>query len=250
MAQFNSYTNVSSLNGADEVLVWQSGAVKNAELNDIQDFVSGASRWSEVPSASYTSTPASTTTITVSDTSMFKAGLPVKATQGGTDRYFIIDSVGAGTVTLRGPSLGATAISTLYVGKPEMVQEVFLSLSGAYGAAASTTLLATIEGTAYRWRTGAAALVQASYAHETPDSAGAAMMNVLVNGSRVVADDPSATGEFGTYVDGTLSWNDSTLVDDSTYQIARGQSVELECVYAGTTKDHSNLSVSLTFVLI
>lgn len=246
MPAFNSYTSVSSLNLADTLLVYQSSTVKQATLTNVQTLLGEASRWVETDTGSYTSTPASDTSITMSDTSTVKAGLPIRVTQGGTLYYFIVHSVTASTsITVHGPALGATAITKLEVGKPEQVCEMQLYVSGIYAASTSTTVLATIMETYTRWRAGKAYMVQAGFLNGTADTTSAPRVDVLIDGTGVIADNSSA----GVDVSSAATWNDSTSVESANYDINRGEAIELQVSVAGGAGDVSDLTVSLTLIL-
>lgn len=246
MPQFNSYTSVGSLNLADTILVYQGGAVLQATMTDVSTLIGDASRWTEISGSSYTSTPASDTSITMSDTSGVKAGLPIRVTQGGTLYYLIVHSVTANTsISVRGPALGATAITKLEIGKPEQVVELSLYVSGVYAAATSTTVMASIMDAYFRWRAGKAYMVQAGFLNGTADSTSAPRVDVLIAGTGAIADNSSA----GVDVSSSATWNDSSSVESASYTIERGDAIELEVSVAGGAGDVADLTVSLTLIL-
>jgi len=241
MAQFNTYGSASALSSSDTALVYQSGAVKQATMQQVIDLTADASRWIEKPSSQWTATAASSTSITFSDTSGLAKGLPLRVVIGAATLYVIIDSISGSTVNVRGPSVSGT-ISSIHYGKPEQVSELNFFVSGFFAASTSTTLLDTYMNTYYKWRGPAAYAVQACFVSATADGVSAPVMQVLAGGNRVVSGSGVTLGSAG-------SWAESTTVDSSNYALSRGDAMELEVVTAGGDGGASDMTVSLTLVL-
>jgi len=250
MPQFNSYASASALSNADTLLVYQGGAVKQATVAQVETSVSDASRWVTVPTSSYTATPASATTITMSSTTGLAPGLPLRVTNSSGNLYTIIDSIAGGVVTVRGPAINGAGITALAYGKPEQISEMSLFVASYFSLTTTTTLMASVMEAYFRWRGPAAYIVQAGFVNDQADGTSAPRMNVLRTPSggsavRVIADNTNAGVDLGN----AGVWADSVNVQSANYQISRGDSLELEVVTAGGDGGASNLTVSLTFVL-
>lgn len=242
MAQFNTYGAASTLGSSDTALVYQSGAVKQATMQQVLDLTASASRWIEKGSSTYTAgNSGNDSVITFSDTSGLSAGLPLKVVIGAATLYVIIESVVSSTVTVRGPSVDGT-ISSIHYGKPEQVSELNFYVSGFFAQTTGTSLLDTFMNTYYKWRGPTAYAVQASFVSATADGSSAPVLQVLAGGSRVVDGTGVTLGSAG-------SWAESTLVNASNYALTRGTNMELEVVTAGGDGAASDMTVSLTLVL-
>jgi hypothetical protein len=241
MAQFNTYGSASALTSGDTALVYQSGAVKQATMQQVLDLTADASRWIEKPSSQWTATAASSTSITFSDTSGLAAGLPLRVVIGAATYYVIIDSISGSTVNVRGPSVSGT-ISAIHYGKPEQVSELSFYVSGYFAATTSTTLLDSFMNSYYKWRGPAAYAVQACAVAGVADSSTAPTVQVLAGGNRLIDGTGLQLSTAGT-------WVESTLMNASNYAITRSDSMELEVVTAGGGGDAQDMTVTLTLVL-
>lgn len=241
MAQFNTYGSASALSSSDTALVYQSGAVKQATMQQVLDLTADASRWIEKPSSQWTATAASSTSITFSDTSGLAAGLPLKVVISAATYYVIIDSISGSTVNVRGPSVSGT-ISSIHYGKPEQVSELSFYVSGYFAASTSTTLLDSFMNSYYKWRGPAAYAVQACAVTGAADGVSAPVVQVLAGGNRLVDGSGITLAAAGT-------WAESTLMNSSNYELSRGDAMELEVVTAGGDGAAQDMTVTLTLVL-
>lgn len=204
-------------------------------------------RWQEVGTSSYTATPASTSTITFSDTSGLRTGLPVRYTYGGATYYGVITAVSVDSlVTVAGaPMVVATDLTKLEVGPPEAVQVLTLFVDGTYGDAADTDLLANDMASPMKWMQGDAYLVAFSAIHGTADGTAQPKVNVQIDNSAVSTDDSNNGVQVGT------SWVDNGAVEISAanYTATWGDEIEVACTVAGTDGDAEDLTVQCVFVM-
>lgn len=243
---------VSLLADADTLFVLQAGVPKRVTLSELVDYVVNETEepgWTTIAASKYTATPASTSTITMSDTSDLAVGLPVRYTYNNLAYYGIVTSIAANaSITIAGAPLDlGHPITELCVGAANRVEQVDLHVAGVWDDAVQD-LLATVESRYFKWQRGRAYLVAFSATQHGVDS-GAAQpyLNVKVNGN-LVSTAESNKGIQLSAVAG--AWVDHPAVALSTayYAIARGQSIELRCTQAGTTGDAAGLTVSLVFV--
>jgi hypothetical protein len=246
MAQFNTYSSASTpLNNADTLLVYQSGAVKQATMGNVISLTADASRWTLVSSSNYTATAASASSITFSNTTGLYAGLPLRINIASSDYYCIIDSISGGTVNVRGPAINIGTISSIHQGKPEQVSEISFFVAGFFATNTSTTLLATEMQSYYKWRAAPCYAVQASFITNQADGVSAPKMQILAGGSRLIADNSNT----GVTLTSAGSYAESTLMNSTNYSIVRGDAMELEVVTAGGDGNAADLTATLTLVL-
>lgn len=222
-----------------------SNALKVATISNLAE----AMRWKKVVTTKYTAIPASTSSITMSDTGDMAVGLPVRYTYNGSTYYGIVSAVSASaSITVNGAPLNtAHALTALEVGTPEMVKQVDFHIEADYDGTAQN-ILATIGKKSYKWFGGDAYLVAFSAAHATADTgATQPYLNVKIGGSLVSTN---ATNN-GLQLSGTANtWvnNSAVAISASNYDISHGDAVEIACTVIGTNGDADNLSVSCLFV--
>ena len=92
-------------------------------------------RWKWIANEVFTATPASTSRITMSDTTQMAEGLPLRYRWNDTLYYGIITAVSANAyVDLAGAPLNASySLQGLWVGLPEMVAIETFNLDGVFG---------------------------------------------------------------------------------------------------------------------
>jgi len=237
---------------ADLFYVTQSGTEKKLTLSSLTAHVVEQARtlpWTEVDAAKYTATPASTSTITMSDTSDFAVGVPVKYAYGGTTYYGVVTAVSSNTLlTIAGAALDTgVALTALSVGIPEMMHVEEIVVTSQFGDTAQD-ILAEVEERYLKWQRADAYLVAFSGTLHWIDS-GAAQpkINVKIEGSLVGTQD-SNKGITLSAVAGTWVDSSAVAISAANYSIVRGEDIEIRCTEAGTTGDAESLSVSLVFV--
>jgi len=203
--------------------------------------------WRVIDTADFTATPASTSTLTMSDTSAVYVGDGIKYTDGRGTYYAIVTAVSANTsITIAGAAFDTGSdVTALYVGNNKVIQTAFF-ISGTY-ADGTGDLLAADMNTYEKWQGRKAYLVSFSAVHKTADT-GAAQpkINVKVNGSAVSTNDSNNGVQLSTA--GTWVDNSAIAINTSNYDINRGESIEINCTAAGTNSNASDLTVSLVFV--
>ncbi len=197
----------------------------------------GSGGWVAVPSASFTSTPASTSTLTfgVDHSSIIKAGMAIKYTIAATTYYGVITVMASNLMTIAGPPLGA-AVTALYYGGGT-VRNVEFVISGALGVT-SNTLLAAVRKAPYVWRYQPSYLVKNSFWAYTCDTGGMSA-SALVGGATL------GTGYVAMVADKT--WYHSVVdILPAAYACVYGTAIELS--YVADAGDASDLVALLTFV--
>jgi hypothetical protein len=254
---FSTYTTAldatTALADADVMYLLQSGTAKKTTIGDISDYIVDQAQdrpWSEVNSSKYTATPPSTSTITMSDTTDFEIGYPVKYTYGGQTYYGVVTAISANSLlTIAGPALNvAQEVTALYAGTPErVIYKDFFIDTAAFNAAQDIFSAVTYQR--YRWNMGPAYLVSFSGTLGSLDTgANQPKINVKVAGNLVSTDD-SNKGLTLSSVAGTWVDNTAATVSSSYYDIDRHDAVDIRCTEAGTNGDAYCLTATLVFVL-
>ena len=245
--KFSDFTAGTTLNPTDYMVGVQAGVNKRFSGDVLQTIFAS---YRVVPTTKYTALAASSSTITMSDTSDFYTGLPVRFKVGSTAYYALCTAVTASTsITIAGATLspsGLATLSELAVGPPGHVQILPLFVSSTYGNG-SGDLLATDMNTYFKWLGRKSYLVTFSATHKVADT-GAAQpkINVKIAGSAVSTADSNNGVQLstaGTWVDNTVA-----TVSTSLYDINFGEAVEVNCTVAGTVGDATNLTVLAIFV--
>ena len=243
----------ATLADTDKIFISQSGVAKRTALSALADYVVAASTeplWTTISATKYTTTPASTSTVTFSDTSNLAVGKPVRYTYGGTTYYGIITAVANNALmTIAGAPLDVgQSLTNLEIGTPGQVVIMDLLVPGTY-ADNTEDILAGTANQHIRWRKSAAYLVAFSATHKTADT-GAAQpkLNVKVDGNLISTQDSNAGLQLST----SGAWVDSSAVAISTgnYAVSFNSALELRVTAAGTNGNAANLSTSLVFVLV
>lgn len=242
----------AALADTDKLLVSQGGIEKYTTLTALADYIAGEStdpEWTTISGTKYTATPASTSTITFSDTSDLAVGRPVRYTYGGTTYYGIITAIATNSLlTIAGAPLDVGQdLTALEIGTSGQVVIMDLQVAGTY-ADGVEDILAGTANRYIRWRKSAAYLVALSATHKTADT-GAAQpkLNVKVAGNLVSTEDSSAGLQLstsGAWVNGS-----AVAISAANYAVAFNDALELRVTAAGTNGNAANLSASLVFVV-
>jgi hypothetical protein len=208
----------------------------------------GSSRWTAV--ANYTTTPASTSTITMGtdQTATLLPGLPLRYTWNGTTYYGVISACTASLLTIRGAPLSTSYATTLDVGTPEMVTQMHVSVPGFFEDATNTGLLASDCYQVLKWVGSRAYCVGYNAKSQTADS-GANQPSVQVTwDGNAISDSNSSAG-----IRPTASWV-ATGVDIITtgtppnYQVDNNEALEIS-VTKNSTGDAADLNVDIIMVV-
>lgn len=255
LARIGTYTDTLSqatLQDTDKIIVSQSGTPKMTALSELADYVQGENtdpQWTTVSASKYTATPASTSTVTFSDTSDLAVGRPVRYTYNGTTYYGIITAISTNALmTIAGAPLNVSHdLTNLDIGTPGQVEVLDLMVEGTY-ADNTEDILAGTANRYVRWRKSAAYLVAISATHKTADT-GAAQpkLNAKVAGNLVSTEDSNAGLQLstsGAWVNGS-----AVAISAANYAVAFNDSLELRVTAAGSNGNAANLSAALVFVL-
>lgn len=249
--QIKDLTQQTSPATADRLPIQEASGdlTKHATLADLFDAARDRARWLPIDASRYTATPASTSRITMSDTSGLSVGLPIRYTYGGTTYYGRIKTVSTNAhIDVQGAPLDTGQdLTALEVGRPELVVVRRWTIPGTY-ADGVADLLAADANEADEWEHPTGHLVHARAWHKTADSSTTEpTVNVKVGGSRVL----TGNGGAGIAMGGAEAWQDNgdVAIDTATYQVARDDALEVECSSAGGTGDASDLTVLAVFVV-
>lgn len=214
---------------------------------EIEDGIaeSVVARWALVRADAYTATPASTSQLTMSDTTMMEIGLPVRYTIDGAARYGIITTVVEDTsIAVAGASLSGD-VTALSVGTPEMVVVERFFVPGTYGDDVDDLLVGDVH-TFYEWDRAPGYAVLFAVVHcEGDTGADNPKVNVAVGGDAL----STADGGAGVQVDDSWRDNEAVAIDTAAYRMVWGDDLEVRCTVAGSNGDAEDLTVHVIFVL-
>lgn len=243
--------SAATLAATDVFYLYQTATGKRTTLQDITNYVAATIEqqpWTEVGASKYTTTPASTSTLTMTDTSDVVVGYPVRYQISGTFYYGVVTAVAANALlTVAGAPLSGT-IQNLYVGKPERVVVKHFFADTVFGNAVQDVGGAvTLEH--FRWEMADAYLVTFVATSGVVDTgASEPKINVKVNAGLVSTAD-SNKGLTLSSTAGTWTANSAVAVNTTNYDITRGDTFDVRCTEAGTNGDAECLAVEITFVL-
>ena len=244
---------VTSINSTDKFYTIQGVTEKYVTADDIAQYaISEAEElpWTEVDTDNYTALPASTSTITMSDTSDFDVGYPVKYTYSGTTYYGIVTAVSANAqITIAGATLnGGVALTALYAGRPErVIQKNLFVGTDAFNDVQDAFSEVTYEY--QRWEAADAYLVSFAGTLGVADTgASQPKVNVKVDDNLVGTQDTNK-GITLSATPGGWTANTAIQISATNYKIERGDAIDIRCTEAGTNGDADCLSLNLIFVL-
>jgi hypothetical protein len=243
---------------------WSSDTATNGGA---ADFVAGNPRWKTVPKSRYTASGFSNTyTLTMSNTSDFAIGLPIKFTNATSTYYAIVTGLSANTsITLSGAPLTGT-LSAVYVGTPEMVHTERFMLPFIYGSSTAATAgptykLAASDGTAsgsvpktwhlaYQWQKSPAYLVRFGATNFATGATGpklSPMIGTLGGTMKVISTENGNLGPSLSTTAATWVYNAAGTIDAAKYDIALGNDVEI--LFTAGSANQQDLLIVCTFVL-
>jgi len=198
------------------------------------------SRWRK-EDGTYLATPPSTSIITtlVDRAGTIVLGTPICYQVAGVKYIGTVKNVTINTITISGPPITGD-IEGLYLGVPEMINQVDYLIPGAFASAISNTLIKTFKKSHSVWRGPPAYLVAVGCIVNTLDSSGAQpYVNVAINGNKVI------TGN-GLQVASVVQ-STTINIDPARYRITAGDTIEITTT-KGTIGNASDLTMFLTFV--
>jgi len=242
---------IATLADADLIYCVQGGVAKKLTASTLAGYAVTAANelpWQEIDGSKYTTTPTSTSTIAMTDTSDLAIGMPVKYTYSSTDYFGIVTSISTNaSITIAGAPLDiAHDLSALWVDTVRPAEQVDYTVWNVYDGDVQD-IFANIDGRYVKWQKAKAYLVGFSVNHVQADTgATQPSVNVKINGSLVSTEDSTHGPQLST----AGTWVDSSAVaiNTSNYDINRGEAVEVRCTVPGTNGDAECLNISLIFV--
>jgi len=251
MTKISALTQATSAASGDEFVMVQSGTTKRVAASVLtSDVAKFGELYNEVATSKYTATPASTSRITMSDTSDMYVGRPLKYTYNSVVYCGIVSAISGNTyIDVAGATLNTgQAITKLEIGHKDAVVQMPFFIQGTYGDGNNSALLASDMNAYVRWKESEAALVLFDVTHKTADTGGnQPKVNVYLNGNAVSTQN-SNQGPAVSGTPGTWTANSAIEINTSYYSIAYDQSIEIGVV-AGSTGDAANLSGNMLFIL-
>ena len=202
----------------------------------------GGSLWAQVPTASFTAAPASTSTITMlADLSAsIKVGMSLKYVIGGVTYYGQVKAIAANLLTVRGAPLGGNVTALYYGGG--IVHQLHILIPGLYEDASNTALISTDLKSNLPWNFKIGYAVYFSVWSKTHDTGTHGQASVRINNVELC----TTAGGLTIAADATLY---ETVVDIATgaYDINPGELIEVTSIKAGNG-DASDLTVELIII--
>jgi len=200
--------------------------------------------WMLIPAANYTSTPASTSTITmgVDYTATVSVGSPIKYTIGGTTYYGQISALTSALMTIKGISLSGT-ITALYYGDNNRIRQFSIQIPGSYEASSSSTVVEN-NYSQFVWKLPTAYIIGYSFYSYTADTGtNKGKADLVINSNAV----NNSTGGL-TISANTTRYSTAVDVNPTYYQIQRDQIVDISTT-KGDNGDATYLTMTVEFVL-
>jgi hypothetical protein len=156
-------------------------------------------------------------------------------------RWFIVDAITAGLLTLGGPPLTVAAgwVKAMWIGLTQRIAQSEFFIQGTFADGGGTTLLKDLGLTAFQWRSANARLAKAAFYGDTITNT--PTLKIRVGGASAMTT--------GLTLSVSQTWVDSAVeFDPSNTLIAKDTSLEIECTDEGAAGD-SDLTASTVWVL-
>lgn len=215
---------------------------------DLNGFkIPGLPDWQTLAASKYTATPASTSSITMSDTSDLKVGMALRYSDSGGPFYAIIDAIVANTsIAIKGAPFDTGDDLTALAFSFENVSQFSATVPGLYGASADANLLAVVAKFPFQWQGKKAYCVAFKASQETVDATAQPKININCNNLKVSTADSNNGIQLST--SNAFVENGAIAISSTNYEIEDGEELEIECTVAGTAGDAENLNVEMIFV--
>jgi len=199
-----------------------------------------AGEWTQVPGTAFTATPASTSRLTMSDTSALALGMALRYSILGDNYYGVVAAISDNAYI---DVMGAPLIDDVdALSWSERVEELDIFIAGKKFASTSTNLLKDVMKVAEKtWNLGAAYLVGFRVILNTADSTSGPAINIVIDGGAVSTSAPLATGTMGD--------NGAVAIDPALYGLDWRSTITASCPTAAGTGDAADLSIECVFVL-
>jgi hypothetical protein len=170
--KISELAETTSMLGTDEFPIARTGTTRKINADNLIDYLGSTLRWRMISDAIYTALPLSTSRITMSDTSGFVVGDPVRVLQGVNLRYGIVNAISANTyIEIVGELMASgVEIDELSVGAQSQFVQIDLWAGGDYAGATSTTLLKDKSRGYFRWNNRPARRVWRNHESDSGDT--------------------------------------------------------------------------------
>jgi hypothetical protein len=233
------YSTTASLNySIDVITVAPTVAdfrVSNEKVN---------SPWFEIDSSKYTATPASTSTITFSDTSDITAGMGIKYTDLRGTFHAYISAVTSSLLTIKGAEFNvANDILKIEICDSSRVLRIPYFVPGKFAAAAEDDCLRDISNSPEQHLGANMYFCFFRISQSSVDATSQASINLQIDGSDVLNSDKALVG--------SNSWEESGTVNTSNYLCDDLSEIEITTTAAGdgAATASENLTVNSIWIL-
>lgn len=198
-------------------------------------------RWRFVDPSLYYKTPTGTGSFRVYNTTPWTQGLPVKWAQQGTFKYGMLTGISSDVISIAGvPLVTSAVIDGMWLGAPELVSTIVMTVHGNYEAAAAAGVWWSIQKEAQSWHRPPARIVRVRCTAATADATVQPTVNALLSSNRVLSS--HLTPPAG-------SWVDSGATVNPTYaRVGLDNYFDVEVVTAAGTKDGTDLTMQVYLV--
>lgn len=227
-------------------------------VNGLRVDVLDLRRWRVVNESAYNREPMNAYCISVTNTSSFVPGLPVRVVQTGPiETYAVIHEIVTNArVTIRGPGLQQDApIIMLMLGRPEMVvvERMIRMNATPYNTVARRIMWHAVahgQGYPHVWRRATGYCVHFAATHAVPDTAAQPYVNVILKSARRLskANDSKGVQMLGT--PNVPAESPAGSIDRNAYHIMYGEEFDvLVTDIAGCAKNAAHPMCEIVFVL-
>lgn len=243
--KISALPSVSGVGTADLYVLNQGGVTSKLTHSQLLTNLRESLYWFTVDSSKYTSTPASTSRITMSDTTGINVGMPI-ATTASAIRYGVVKGVSANAyIDIGGEPISGT-ITALKIGRPNLIEQRIFNISGAYGASVAD-IYGSVAKRYYRFDHPAGAIVAFSAIHNTPDT-GATQPSINIRTPYGLVSTNGSNN--GIAMPNSVAWADNPAVafNAASMYIYAGQYIEIACTVRGTNGNAADLTVSVSII--
>jgi hypothetical protein len=204
--------------------------------------------WTPISGGKYDASPASSSRISMSDTSDFNVGDPVSVQQGGVWRYFQVVAISDDVhIDLAGEGMTGEDIEQLSRAPAGELLTLPLFVNALYGDNVIADLLFTDMNWAEIWTNPPARLVRVRAWNKTGETGAVKpAINVVIDSGAAVE---ALSADLSMGGDDVVVNSPNDGVDGANNQINYGDRLRIPIKVAGTNGDAANLAVYAVFVM-
>jgi hypothetical protein len=214
----------------------------NVLTSDGTDWTSGVAPGWKQTVGTFTATPASTSTLTMTSdlTATILANMPLKYVIGGVTKYGMVGTIVSNLLTVNGAALSGDVTALYYGGGT--IRQVVIIIPSTYEDATNTALITSDLKSSVIWALPLSYCVHFKIYSDTVDSSTKGTASVRINGTEL------CTTAGGLTLTAAKTWY-ATVVDIATaaYDINPSEAIEITAVKNGAG-DASDLTVEMIFV--